>query len=472
VAIAAGAGFPEGFLWGVATSAYQVEGVGSPDARGNSIWDVFSAEGRVYHGDTATVACDHHRLVDVDLGLMAELGVGAYRFSVSWTRVQPDGKGPPNQAGLDFYRRLVDGLRERGIVPILTAYHWDLPQQLEEEGGWVARDTADRFVEYTRILARGLGDGVDMWITLNEPWCSSFVGYGTTQHAPGRADLGAAAAAGHHLLLAHGLATQTLRAELGPRVRVGISLNLASISPASDDQADVHAARRADGNLNRFFLDPLFRGAYPTDVVADCRSWKPGLDVVADGDLDHISTPMDFLGVNYYAPRIVAAASSQKVPSGLLRAPNQRDKLAEALGTVDLVHEDGARTAMGWEIEPSGLSDVLERVSREYGPVPLYITENGAAFSDYTTPEGRVVDPERVRYLDGHIRAARDSVAGGVDLRGYFVWSLLDNFEWSHGYSKRFGLVYVDYPTATRVPKDSFEWYRNVVAANGLVEAP
>jgi beta-glucosidase len=465
--------FPEGFLWGVSTSAYQVEGVGSPDARGTSIWDVFSAEeGRVYHGDTAALACDHHRLVDVDLDLMARLGVGGYRFSVSWTRVQPDGKGPANQAGLDFYRRLVDGLHQRGIVPMLTIYHWDLPQQLEREGGWVARATADRFVEYADILARALGDRVNLWVTFNEPWCSSFVGYGTAQHAPGRADLGAGVAAAHHLLLAHGRATQSLRAALGQRAAIGIALNLTTIRPATDDEADVEAARRADGNLNRFFLDPLFRGTYPDDVVADYETWKPGLDVVADGDLQDIATPTDFLGVNYYSPRTVAARPPHKgartFPKGILEAPTQLEPLAEGLELLDLVRQGLERTTMGWEIEPDGLREVLGRVARDYARIPLYVTENGASFSDYTTPEGQVVDPERIRYLDGHIRAVHDSISRDVDVRGYFVRSLFDNFEWAHGYSKRFGLVYVDYPTATRVPKDSFSWYQGVISANGL----
>ncbi len=395
-----------------------------------------------------------------------------YRFSASWTRVQPDGKGAPDQAGLDFYRRLVDGLRRRDIVPMLTVYHWDLPQPLEDEGGWVARGTVDRFVEYADILARGLGDGVGHWITLNEPWCSSFVGYGTTRHAPGRADLGAAPAAAHHLLLAHGRTTQSLRASLGTAAAVGISLNLTPIRPASDDEADVAAARRVDGNMNRFFLEPLFRGAYPGDVVADYERWKPGLDVVADGDLEVIATPIDFLGVNYYSPRTVWAPTgdggARMLPSGLFEPPVERDDLAVGLGAVDVDREGVEDTTMGWEIEPHGLSEVLERVTRDYTSLPLYVTENGASFSDYTTSEGRVVDPERIRYLDRHIRAAHDAVSRGVDLRGYFVWSLLDNFEWAHGYSKRFGIVYVDYPTATRVPKDSFAWYRGVIAANGL----
>ncbi len=466
--------FPKGFLWGVSTSAYQVEGVGSPDARGTSIWDVFSAEeGRVHHGDSPAVACDHHRLVEVDLDLMAELGVGGYRFSVSWPRVQPDGKGPPDQAGLDFYRRLVDGLHRRGIVPLLTIYHWDLPQQLEQEGGWVARETVDRFVEYTEILAGALGDGVGMWITLNEPWCSSFVGYGSTRHAPGRADPGAAVAAGHHLLLAHGRATRSLRAELGEGATVGISLNLTPVRPASDDEADRSAARRVDGNMNRFFLEPLFRGAYPDDVVADYESWRPGFAVVADGDLEEIATPIDFLGLNYYSPRTIWAPSGENgartPPDGFFEVAADRDALAVSLDAVDLAREGcEGTTTMGWVIEPRGLSEVLERVTRDYTQVPLYVTESGASFSDYTTPEGRVADPERIRYLDGHIRAAHDSVSRGVDLRGYFVWSLLDNFEWAHGYSKRFGIVYVDYPTSTRVPKDSFKWYQGVIAANRL----
>lgn len=451
--------FPDGFLFGTKTAAYQVEGAVDVDGRGVSIWDTFSHRpGATRNGDTGDVACGHHRRVEEDLDLLAQLAAPAYGFSVAWPRIQPTGTGPIEQRGLDFYRRLVDGLRRRGIVPVLTLYHWDLPQPLEDAGGWVSRETVWRFAEFAAVVAEALGSDVGMWITVNEPWCASFLGYGTGHHAPGGRDMGGAVAAAHHLLLAHGEAVQVIR-ERAPGARVGIGLNLQPVRPSTDSAEDRAAARRVDGNVNRLFLDPLLRGSYPADMLDHYRGRRPGFDVVSDGDLARIHAPIDFLGVNFYAPRTVCAGS----------AP---DALGSDLGAADIVRPGVARTAMGWEIEPGALTELLLRVRDDYGAIPLYVTENGAACDDYVGPDGRVHDAERVGYLDGHLRAVLDAISAGVDVRGYFVWSLLDNFEWAHGFSKRFGLTWVDYPTGTRTPKDSFAWYARVVRSNALPHRP
>lgn len=461
--------FPKAFVWGTSTAAYQIEGSVDADGRGASIWDTFShTPGRTYNGDTGDVACDHYRRLDEDLDLVASLGPVSYRFSVAWPRIQPDGKGPANSAGLDFYRRLVDGLLERGVTPTLTLYHWDLPQALEDAGGWVARDTADRFAEYAAIVADALGDRVERWITLNEPWCSSWNGYGSGLHAPGRRDTGAAVAATHHLLLGHGQAMQAVRA--ASTKPVGITLNLVPVRAASDHAADRAAAHRADGYANRLFLDPLLRGSYPQDMIAHYAGRHPGFSVVADGDLEVIRQPLDFVGVNYYAPMLAADPTrvDEARRAGLVVRPGDREPVTEDLGVVRVSHADAERTAMGWEIVPDGLTELLVRIATDYGSIPVYITESGAAFCDYADPDGRIEDGPRIAYLDSHLRAVADAIAAGVDVRGYFCWSLLDNFEWARGYSKRFGLVWVDYPTGTRVPKASFSWFRQVVAANAL----
>ena len=440
--------FPDGFLWGTATAAYQVEGAVEEDGRGRSVWDTFShTPGKTTHGDTGDIAADQYHRLDDDLDLMARLGLTAHRFSVAWPRIQPSGRGAANRKGLDYYRRLVDGLRSRGITPAATLYHWDLPQPLQDAGGWPLRDTAKRFADYAGIVADALGDEAPMWITLNEPWVAAWLGHCEGIHAPGVREEAQAVASTHHLLLGHGLAARRLRAGAGEDAQVGITLVLMPKRPRSDDPTDVAAARRSDGNANRLYLDPLFRGSYPDDMLALYPSLA---DLVEEGDMDVISEPLDFLGVNYYTRHLVAADPDDPERGAMICAA------------------EGETTAMGWGIEPDGLRESLLRVWREYAQVPLYVTENGAAFHDYADPEGDVDDPERVAYLEAHFRAAHRAIADGVDLRGYFVWSFIDNFEWSFGYSKRFGIVYVDYPTQRRIPKASARWYSGVIAENGL----
>ncbi len=465
--------FPDGFLLGTATAAYQVEGSVTAGGRGPSIWDTFShTPGKVHNGDSGDVSCRHFLRTGEDLDLLADLGPDAYRFSVSWPRIQPTGRGPANQQGLDFYRRLTDGLRDRGIRPVLTLYHWDLPQALEDAGGWPQRDTAYRFAEYAELVIRALGDQVERWITLNEPWCSAWLGYGSGHHAPGGRDVGAAAAATHHLLLGHGLALQAIRAA-APAAAAGISLNLTPIRPATGHQADVAAAWRADGNSNRLFLDPVLRGRYPADALAHYETQAPGFTVIQDGDLAVISQPLDFLGINFYSPRTVADAArgAQARAAGHWLPAAAPDPVEADLQVMTVSRPGFRRTEMGWEVEPAALSELLIRIHREYPPVPLLVTENGAACSDYVDPEGQVHDPDRIAYLDAHLRAVAAAREVGVDVAGYFVWSMLDNFEWAYGYSKRFGLVWVDYPTGTRIPKDSFRWYRDTIRARALPSA-
>jgi beta-glucosidase len=462
------AAFPAGFLFGAATAAYQIEGSPTAGGRGPSIWDTFSrVAGSTRGGDTGDIACDHYRRYPEDLDLMAELGVGAYRFSVSWTRIQPDGKGPANAEGVDFYRRLVAGLRDRAIEPVLTLYHWDLPQPLQDAGGWPERDTVSRFAEYAATVAQALGDEVSTWITLNEPWCSAWLGYGAGYHAPGIRDISQAAAAHHHLLLGHGEAAAAIRSAV-PAARIGLSLNLQPIRPASDHPADVAARARIDGNRNRIYLDPIFRGSYPRDMLDHYRDLPP---VIKDGDLAAIAAPLDFLGINYYSPATVtdesrtaaASAAGYCVPAG------ERDPVSADLRVVGVDRPAFGTTEMGsgWEIEPEALTELLIRVA-EYTPIPVLVTENGAAFDDYVGPDGAVHDADRISYLDGHLRAVLQAQDAGVDVTGYFVWSLLDNFEWGFGYSRRFGLVWVDYPTGTRLPKDSFRWYGEVARSRAL----
>jgi len=453
--------FPDGFLWGAATAAYQIEGAAQSDGRGTSIWDTFArTPGKTLHGDTGDIADDHYHRLETDLDLMAQLGLKAYRFSVSWPRVQPEGKGPINQKGLDFYRRLVEGLGKRSIAPVLTLYHWDLPQRLEAEGGWRSRQIVGRFAEYAGIVFRTLGDRVPLWITLNEPWCSAWLGHGSGEHAPGIIDPAAALAASHHLLLAHGAAVQAMRANGFSKAQLGITLNLSPVRPATTAPSDAQAAHRLDGHLNRLFLDPILRGGYPEDMVAHYRSKGLEFPAMEPGDLHVISTPIDFVGVNYYSTQTVAAAA----------APGPGRHSSSVLEIIHARPPGVPTTAMGWGIEPQGLTELLVRLENEYGRIPLHITENGAAFYDYVDPEGGVDDLERIDFLAAHLRAAYDALGRGVNLKGYFVWSLLDNFEWAHGYSKRFGLIFVDYATQRRIPKASFSWYRAVIARNGLPE--
>ncbi|MEU8043828.1 GH1 family beta-glucosidase [Micromonospora echinofusca] len=454
--------FPPGFLWGAATAAYQIEGAAAEGGRTPSIWDTFShTPGRVVEGHTGDVACDHYHRMGSDVALMAELGLKSYRFSVSWPRVQPGGTGPANAEGLDFYRRLVDELLGHGIEPWLTLYHWDLPQPLEDAGGWPARDTAARFADYATLVADALGDRVRYWTTLNEPWCSAFLGYGSGVHAPGRSDGADAVRAGHHLMLGHGLAVQALRAAR-PSAEVGVTVNLYPVTPASDAPADVDAARRIDGLANRFFLDPLLRGSYPADLMADLAG-VTDFGHVRDGDLATISTPLDVVGVNYYSRHVVAAPVPDAEPEPYWRAPSCWPGSED----VRFVTRGVPVTDMNWEIDAPGLVETLRRVHEEYTDLPLYVTENGSAFVDEVV-DGRVDDVDRLAYFDAHLRAAHEAIEAGVPLRGYFAWSLMDNFEWAWGYTKRFGMVHVDYDTQVRIPKSSARWYAEVIRRNGL----
>jgi beta-glucosidase len=452
--------FPEGFIWGAATAAYQIEGGAREGGRGPSIWDTFSrTPGKVFAGHTGDVACDHYHRYPDDVALMAELGLRAYRFSVAWPRIRPDGTGPVNPAGLDFYDRLVDELLGRGIAPVVTLYHWDLPQSLEDRGGWASRETAEQFASYTAAVYARLGDRVGTWTTLNEPWCSAFLGYASGVHAPGRRDPAAAFAATHHLLLGHGLAAQALRAA-GART-IGLTLNPTAVFPAdADSPADAEAVRVVDGLTNRIFFDPVLGGKYPADVLEHMSRFTD-LAFLADGDEKVIGEPIDLLGVNYYSPTYVSA---QVGAAGNEACPGTEG--------IRLLPPAGPVTDMGWQIEPSGLAALLERIGRDYPGVPLLITENGAAFSDAPSPDGRgrVADPDRISYLDGHLRAAHQAISRGVDLRGYFLWSFLDNFEWAEGYRKRFGIVHVDYDSQQRTIKDSARWYRDVIQRNGLAD--
>jgi beta-glucosidase len=416
------------FIWGAASASYQIEGATTEDGRGECIWDRFCATpGKVRGGDSGAIACDFYHRYPEDIALMRDLGLGAFRFSIAWPRVLPDGRGRVNDAGLDFYDRLVDELLAAGIQPFPTLYHWDLPQVLEDEGGWPQRSTAEAFLPYVETVVGRLGDRVTHWTTHNEPWVVAWLGYGFGQHAPGRKNEQDAVSAAHHVLLSHGWAAEIIRREV-PNAAVGIVLNLEHVDPLTGAAADVAAAREVDGSANRWFLDPLFHGSYPTDL--------PYTPPVQPGDLERISAPLDFLGINNYFRFVVREGP-------------------------ELVELPGAkRTDMGWEVHPESLYKLLVRVSDDYAPRSIYITENGAAFADVRTHDGEVHDVERVEYIASHIDAVTRARDEGVPIDGYFVWSFHDNFEWAEGYSKRFGIVYVDYPTQERVPKDSFHWYR------------
>jgi beta-glucosidase len=434
--------FPADFVWGAATAAYQIEGAVNEDGRGESIWDRFCATpGKVRGGETGAVACDFYHRYPEDILLMEELGLDALRFSIAWPRILPEGRGRVNQAGLDFYDRLVDELLEHGVQPFPTLYHWDLPQPLEDAGGWPARATAEAFVEYVEAVADRLSDRVSQWITHNEPWVAAWLGYGSGEHAPGRTSPADALAAAHHLLLSHGWAADVLR-RTSPGAEVGITLNLVPAYPASDSEGDRRAAQHTDGFFNRWFLDPLFSSQYPADML---EYFAPDGPPVVDGDLEAIATPLDFLGVNYYS-RLLLRENPDGGRPLVVRDP------------------ESSYTDMQWEIYPEGLFDLLVRVRDDYDPPPISITENGAAFADHRDHDGEVNDPERLAYVADHLAALGRAIEAGVPARGYFLWSLLDNFEWAHGYSKRFGIVFVDYPTLERVPKASFRWYRDFVA--------
>jgi beta-glucosidase len=435
--------FPAGFTWGAATSAYQVEGATSEDGRGESVWDAFCREqGRVRDGDTGDVAADHYHRYPDDLDLMKSLGLHSYRFSIAWPRVLPDGRGQVNQKGLDFYRRLVDGLHQRSISPMATLFHWDLPQPLQDQGGWESRDVAFRFADFAATTFAALGEDVPIWLTINEPKTVVQNGYLTGIHAPGLADPDAAYAVAHHLALAHGLGVQAFRAS-GGSTRIGPALNLHPTYPADDSEGARAAAHLYDGYENRLYLDPIFRGAYPADVLADLGPGSRLGKVILDGDLQIVSTPVDLLAVQYYCPLYINAAG-QRVP----RWPTSQ--------------------AFWQQIYPQGMYDILTRITRDYGQVPISITENGLPSPDQLGPDGTVDDAHRVTFLRDHFAAAHRAIEAGVPLESYHVWSLLDNFEWQQGYAERWGLVYVDYVTQQRILKRSAEWYRGVIARNGL----
>lgn len=439
--------FPADFLWGAATSSYQIEGAALEDGRAACIWTRFShTPGKVLNGDTGDVACDHYHRYRDDVALMADMGLRAYRFSVSWPRVLPSGVGAANAAGLDFYDRLVDTLLAAKIRPFLTLYHWDLPQTLQDRGGWDNPDIVRWFGDYTDLVSRRLGDRVKDWITLNEPWVVAFLGHWLGVHAPGIRDLGMAYRVLHNQLMAHGAAMVVIRRNV-PDVSAGITIDLSLFEPATQRDEDVQAAWREDGFKNRWLLDPVFKGLYPTDMVNLVAEWLDGVDLDA---IKQAAVPVDFLGVNYYTRILVEAASSGPTAARPVKPAN------------------GSFTTMDWEIYPEGLYQLLMRVHREYQPAALYVTENGAAFADELTTSGAVHDAARRDYLEQHFKAAERAIQAGAPLRGYFVWSLLDNFEWSLGYSQRFGLIYVDYVTQRRILKDSGRWYAEIIRQNGV----
>lgn len=449
--------FPQDFVWGAATSAYQIEGAWNEDGKGASIWDRYShTPGNVHAGDTGDVACDHYHRWSEDIDLMKEIGLRAYRFSTAWTRILPEGRGRVNQPGLDFYSRLVDGLLEAGIQPYVALYHWDLPQVLQDQGGWPVRATAEAFAEYVDAVSRRLGDRVKHWVTFNEPTCSSLLGYQAGIHAPGVCDWTQALGAAHHLLLAHGLGMQVVRANV-PQAEAGMVIDPIPAEPATGTPADYALYRWFDGYHNRWFLDPLFGRQYPADILEEhvrrghLVSLEP--DFLLPGDYDTIAEPMDFLGLNYYRRAVMDAAEADR---GGVEEPTE--------------DPDADHTEMGWEIYPQGLFELIMNVYTEYRPPKILITENGASFSDGPGPDGRVHDERRIQYLHGHIAAVQRAILNGAPVTGYFVWSLLDNFEWSRGFSQRFGIIYVDFDTQLRLPKDSAVWYSHVIEENRLPE--
>jgi beta-glucosidase len=439
--------FPDGFLWGTATAAYQIEGAHDADGKGPSIWDTFShTPGKIFEHHTGDVACDHYHRYHEDVGIMADLGLNAYRFSISWPRVIPSGTGRPNQRGLDFYSRLIDALLERKIRPFITLYHWDLPQALEDRAGWGSRDTAAAFGEYAALMGRTLGDRVKDWITLNEPLATTAAGYIFGILAPGKQDPQLAFQVSHHLNLAHGHAVRALRATV-PGSRVGITQVSMPVYPASDSEADRQAARRYDGMVNRWYWDPPLRGAYPADILERLGPLAPSME---DGDLTLVSPPIDFFGHNSYSRAVV-----------------KDDPSSVTMGATQVPQDDKPKTEMGWEVYPDHLYDALTRITRDYGAPEIYITENGAAYVDAVV-NGAVNDPQRTEYLRAHLTAAHRAIENGAKLRGYFCWSLLDNFEWSFGYSKRFGIAYVDYATQRRIVKASGRFFGEVAQRNAL----
>ena len=440
--------FPKDFLWGAATASYQIEGAWNEDGKGESIWDRFAhTPGTIYENQNGDIACDHYHRYEEDVELMAKIGLKAYRFSISWPRIFPEGRGKLNPKGVYFYEKLIDKLLEKNIKPAITLYHWDLPQALEDKGGWLNRDTAKYFSEYANFMFYKLGDVVPIWITLNEPFVSAFLGYAWGWHAPGKKDMKGAFVAGHNLLLAHGLAVQAYR-DGGYKGNIGITINVATVYPETNSEEDLKAAEKQDAFGNRWFIDPIFKRKYPEIIwkILEENNWS--FDFPAS-DFDIISSPIDFMGINYYTRNIVAYDKSSHLGVRRVEGPNEH-------------------TDMGWEVYPDGLYDILIQLYRDY-KIPIYITENGAAYND-TLEDGRVKDINRINYLKEHIKRAYFAIRDGVDLRGYFVWSLMDNFEWAHGYSKRFGIIYVDYSTQKRILKDSAYFYKKIIEENGIDE--
>lgn len=454
--------FPPDFLWGAATSSYQIEGATNEDGRATSIWDRFAATpGKTYQGETGDIADDHYHRMPDDVALMSELRLSAYRFSVAWPRILPQGSAAVNEKGLDFYDRLVDMLLAKGITPLATLYHWDLPLSLHEKGGWLVRETAYAFADYAEVVAKRLGDRVHWWLTHNEPWCSAYLGYAMGVHAPGVCDTQMALNAGHHILLSHGLSVPRMRAHLSPHAQVGIALDFYPVYAADNRPETLRAVERADAFRNRWFLDPLFRGRYPDGLFSDMAAAPPSS---CDDDFSIISSPIDFLGVNYYSRMLVRGNAN--TAATMKHAPSTDSY--EAIERIP----GASYTETGWEIFPHGLVDILTRIHQEYAPKSIIVTENGAAFHDQWDGDGHVADPQRVHYLEAHIRSVAQAIADGVPVRGYFAWSLLDNYEWSLGYSKRFGIVYVDYPTQRRIIKDSGKWYTSFLASQQGQAAP
>jgi beta-glucosidase len=445
--------FPSDFVWGAATSSYQIEGAWAEDGKGESIWDRFAhTPGKIIDQSNGDVACDHYHRYREDVALMADLGLQAYRFSIAWPRIFPEGHKRVNQAGLDFYDSLVDTLLEKGIEPYVTLYHWDLPQVLQEQGGWPNRATAEMFVEYADVVSRHLGDRVKQWITHNEPWCIAMLSHQIGEHAPGWHDWPAALMAGHHVLLSHGWAVPVIRAN-SANAEVGITLNFTPVEPASPSRADFEAARWSDGYSNRWYIDALYGRGYPADMVADYERaghLPHGMSFVQQGDLDAIATLTDFLGVNMYTREVARANVADNLPQTIFAAPMEE------------------RTEMGWEVHPDSLYRLLLRLYSHYQIGKLYITENGASYSDGPNEQGKIDDQRRVAYLRDHLAACHRAIHAGVPLAGYFQWSLMDNFEWAKGYTQRFGMVWVDFATQQRIPKASAHWYREAIAGNGF----
>ncbi|ACI19973.1 GH1 family beta-glucosidase [Dictyoglomus thermophilum] len=438
--------FPKEFLWGAATASYQIEGAWNEDGKGESIWDRFAhTPGTIYENQNGDIACDHYHRYEEDVELMAEIGLKAYRFSISWPRIFPEGRGKLNPKGVYFYEKLIDKLLEKNIKPAITLYHWDLPQALEDKGGWLNRDTAKYFSEYANFMFYKFGDVVPIWITLNEPFVSAFLGYAWGWHAPGKKDMKGAFVAGHNMLLAHGLAVQAYR-DGGYKGNIGITINVATVYPETNSEEDLKAAEKQDAFGNRWFIDPIFKRKYPEIIwrILEENNWS---FVFPASDFDIISSPIDFMGINYYTRNIVAYDKNSHLGVKRVEGPNEH-------------------TDMGWEVYPDGLYDILIQLYRDY-KIPIYITENGAAYND-TVEDGRIRDINRINYLKEHIKRAYFAIRDGVDLRGYFVWSLMDNFEWAHGYSKRFGIIYVDYNTQKRILKDSAYFYKKIIEENGV----